>query len=212
MRPSIAAVLLIWPRCWSRAPPATTTTCCCAGLPPPDTRAAPRLAPAARNDGEASYVRHLLANGFGAELLRTYAMTKRFAAETSSYRARDDDDRARRARRCRRARPARARSQIGWWPRRSRPPSRSSGSTTAGRAGSAARMVDLVSGFGGAIADVDRARDRRALRAVVGAARRLHRVPPGRRGRMAAAARHRRSRRPAAAARRSRTFAPTTPC
>jgi hypothetical protein len=42
------------------------------------------LAP--RNDAEAYYVRHLLANGFGAELLRTYAMTKRFVARTSGRR------------------------------------------------------------------------------------------------------------------------------
>jgi hypothetical protein len=43
------------------------------------------LAPAARNDGEALYARELLASGFGAELLRTYAMTKRFAARTAGY-------------------------------------------------------------------------------------------------------------------------------
>jgi hypothetical protein len=49
-------------------------------------RAPTRLVPAARNDGEALYVRQLLANGFGAELLRTYAMTKRFAAKTAAYR------------------------------------------------------------------------------------------------------------------------------
>jgi hypothetical protein len=40
---------------------------------------------AGRNDGEALYVRQLLSNGFGAELLRTYAMTKRFAAKTAGY-------------------------------------------------------------------------------------------------------------------------------
>lgn len=37
---------------------------------------------ASRNDADAYYLRHLLASGFGAELLRTYAMTKRFAART----------------------------------------------------------------------------------------------------------------------------------
>jgi hypothetical protein len=44
-----------------------------------------RLVQAARNDGEALYIRQLLSNGFGAELLRTYAMTKRFAARTAGY-------------------------------------------------------------------------------------------------------------------------------
>ncbi len=38
---------------------------------------------ASRTDAEAYYVRRLLANGFGAELLRTYAMAKRFAGRTS---------------------------------------------------------------------------------------------------------------------------------
>lgn len=51
-------------------------------------RAPSRLVPAKPNDGEALYVRQLLANGFGAELLRTYAMTKRFAAKTTAYRDR----------------------------------------------------------------------------------------------------------------------------
>src|SRR5262249_33533887 len=51
---------------------------------PADPHAQLRLAP--RNDGEALYVRQLLSNGFGAELLRTYAMTKRFAAKTAGYR------------------------------------------------------------------------------------------------------------------------------
>jgi hypothetical protein len=46
-----------------------------------------QLRMAARNDGEALYVRQLLSNGFGAELLRTYAMTKRFAAKTAGYHA-----------------------------------------------------------------------------------------------------------------------------
>src|SRR4029077_14929360 len=85
MRPSIAAFLLIAPllvACTTRDDDYLLLR----RAAPPDTRAAPRLAPAARNDGEASYVRHLLANGFGAELLRTYAMTKRFAAEALSFR------------------------------------------------------------------------------------------------------------------------------
>jgi hypothetical protein len=46
-------------------------------------REAPRLELASANDAEAYYVRHLLASGFGAELLRTYAMSKRFAADTA---------------------------------------------------------------------------------------------------------------------------------
>jgi hypothetical protein len=45
-----------------------------------------RLVPAARNDSEALYVREQLSSGFGAELLRTYAMTRRFAARTFDYR------------------------------------------------------------------------------------------------------------------------------
>jgi hypothetical protein len=48
-----------------------------------DGPAPARLQLAAAGDAEAYYVRHLLANGFGAELLRTYAMTKRFAARTA---------------------------------------------------------------------------------------------------------------------------------
>jgi hypothetical protein len=44
-----------------------------------------RLAFASPNDAEASYVHYLLADGFGAEMLRTYAMTKRFAARTGKY-------------------------------------------------------------------------------------------------------------------------------
>jgi len=44
-----------------------------------------RLQLAAASDAEAYYVRHLLANGFGGELLRTYAMAKRFAAHTTGY-------------------------------------------------------------------------------------------------------------------------------
>jgi hypothetical protein len=50
-----------------------------------DAHAPTRLVPAKPNDSEALYVRQLLATGFGAELLRTYAMTKRFAARTTGY-------------------------------------------------------------------------------------------------------------------------------
>ena len=84
MRPSIAAVLLTAPllvACATRDDDYLLLR----RIAMPEVRAPTRLAPAARNDGEASYVRHLLANGFGAELLRTYAMTKRFAAETTDY-------------------------------------------------------------------------------------------------------------------------------
>jgi hypothetical protein len=45
-----------------------------------------RLTLASPGDAEAYYLRHLLASGFGAELLRTYAMAKRFAARTADYR------------------------------------------------------------------------------------------------------------------------------
>jgi hypothetical protein len=51
-----------------------------------DARKPAALALASPGDAEAYYVRHLLASGFGAELLRTYAMTKRFAARTAGYR------------------------------------------------------------------------------------------------------------------------------
>jgi len=51
----------------------------------PDPAAPARLVPPARTDGEALYVRQLLSGGFGAELLRTYAMTKRFASRTAGY-------------------------------------------------------------------------------------------------------------------------------
>jgi len=152
MRPSIAAVLLIAPllvACTTRDDDYLLLRRAAA----PDTGAAPRLAPAARNDGEASYVRHLLANGFGAELLRTYAMTKRFAGETSSYRgatttialgAPEDA-----------AAPARPREvQIGWW-RTTKPAADPIiWIDDSGARRQRSTMVDLVSGFGDAIADV----------------------------------------------------------
>ena len=107
-------------------------------------------------DAEAYYVRRLLANGFGAELLRTYAMTKRFAARTTSRHAtpttialgqpaassdpaRDGHDRQ---------------IRLGWWRTTlddrtpiiwiDDSPGRRDRST----------MVDLVAGFGAAIVDV----------------------------------------------------------
>lgn len=118
-----------------------------------DAAEAPRLAPPTRGDGEASYVRHLLANGFGAELLRTYAMTKRFAAQTSNYHeapttfALGTPDLQ--------AHPPRARRvDIGWWHT-----DKPAGEPIIWIDDSGARrqrstMVDLVSGLGGAIADV----------------------------------------------------------
>ena len=118
-----------------------------------DAREPTVLAPAARNDGEASYVRHLLANGFGAELLRTYAMTKRFAAETSSYRAAPTTIALGTPEGP--ATPARPRAvQIGWW-RTAKP----AGEPIiwiddSGPRRQRSTMVDLVSGFGAAIADV----------------------------------------------------------
>src|SRR6478609_8825824 len=44
-----------------------------------------RLGFAPPNDADAWYLHHLLADGFGAELLRTYAMSKRFAARTDGH-------------------------------------------------------------------------------------------------------------------------------
>jgi hypothetical protein len=109
-----------------------------------------RLAPPARGDGEASYVRHLLANGFGAELLRTYAMTKRFAAFTSDYHqapttfALGAPDATARARRI----------EIGWW--HTNKPAREPiiWIDDSGARRQRSTMVDLVSGLGGAIVDV----------------------------------------------------------
>jgi hypothetical protein len=119
----------------------------------PDARAPTLLATAARNDGEASYVRHLLADGFGAELLRTYAMTKRFAAETSSYRAAPTTIALGTPEGP--ATPARPRAvQMGWW-RTTKPAAEpiiwiDDGGARRQRS----TMVDLVSAFGAAIADV----------------------------------------------------------
>ena len=130
-----------------------TTICCCAGRPAA-AGSPPGYSWRRASDAEAYYVRHLLANGFGAELLRTYAMTKRFAAHTTGLSRDADDDRAGPPRRvdddtCRR------RVQIGWWRTtidgdapdhldRRQPGARHDRST----------MADLVSGLGGAIVDV----------------------------------------------------------
>jgi hypothetical protein len=84
MRLSIAAVLLTTPllvACTTRDDDYLLLRRVEAG----DARAPTRLVPAKPNDSEALYLRQLLANGFGAELLRTYAMTKRFAARTTGY-------------------------------------------------------------------------------------------------------------------------------
>jgi hypothetical protein len=118
-----------------------------------DARAATRLAPAARNESEASYVRHLLANGFGAELLRTYAMTKRFATHTAGYReatttiALGVPDAP--------GNPPRAREiQLGWW-RTTKPAAEPIiWIDDSGARRQRSTMVDLVTGLGGAIVDV----------------------------------------------------------
>ena len=131
-----------------------TTTCCSRRAAAPDAQQATRLAPAARNDGEASYVRHLLANGFGAELLRTYAMTKRFAAETSAYRAAPTTIALGAPEGRRRPAPAPREIQIGWW-RTTKPAAEPIiWIDDSGARRQRSTMVDLVSGFGDAIADV----------------------------------------------------------
>jgi hypothetical protein len=111
---------------------------------------------ASRSDAEAYYVRRLLANGFGAELLRTYAMAKRFAAHTSGRHetpttialgqpaVSSDPAQERKDRQIR----------LGWWRTTlddgapiiwiDDSPGRRDRST----------MVDLVAGFGAAISDV----------------------------------------------------------
>jgi hypothetical protein len=119
---------------------------------------ATELQVAAKNDPEAHYLRHLLASGFGAELMRTYAMTKRFAARTSDYRdtettiALGRPDTSGTGSAGAPARPRRVR--IGWWK-----------TTIAAEApivwiddgaarGPRSSMADLVAGLGGAIVDV----------------------------------------------------------
>ncbi len=154
MKPRIAAVLVLAPTllaCATRDDdylllrrPASPT----AGAP-----ARTQLASASRTDAEAYYVRHLLASGFGAELMRTYAMTKRFAARTSGYRDTPTtialgvpDGPAERAQD--------RRVRLGWWR-----------TTIDGDApiiwiddspgrGERSTMADLVTAFGGAIVDV----------------------------------------------------------
>src|SRR5262245_31828783 len=71
-----------------------------------------RLQLAATNDAEAHYVRQLLAAGFGAELLRTYAMTKRFAGrDTPTMIALGPPDAPAREV----ERKVQRKVQIGWW-------------------------------------------------------------------------------------------------
>jgi len=111
------------------------------------------MALASRNDAEAYYVRHLLASGFGAELLRTYAMTKRFATRTSGRRQTDTTIALGTPDRPTAGGPTH-RVKIGWW-----------GTTLAadapiiwiddsGPRRARSTMADLVTGFGGAIVDV----------------------------------------------------------
>ncbi len=168
-----------------------------------------RLQLAAASDAEAYYVRHLLANGFGGELLRTYAMAKRFAAHTTGYTETPTRIALGASDASEQHVPDRS-VKVGWWR-----------TTIAGDApviwidDSPARrdrstMADLVSGLGEAIVDVVAPETARRYRRR-GAARGLRRLPEGRRGGMAAAARHRRSRRPAPVARVRRRADPTTP-
>jgi hypothetical protein len=108
---------------------------------------------AARNDAEAYYLRHLLANGFGAELLRTYAMTKRFAARTSGRRETPttiavgapvvSSD------------PAQERQiRVGWGRTTLDPDARIIWIDDSPGRRDRSTMADLVSGFGDAIIDV----------------------------------------------------------
>ncbi|HMF42720.1 MAG TPA: hypothetical protein VKQ32_18745 [Polyangia bacterium] len=118
---------------------------------PGEPTAALELAP--RTDAEAYYLRHLLASGFGAELLRTYAMTKRFAARTGGRRETDTmialgapDHPALGA-------PAR-RVKIGWWRTKLAADAPIIWIDDSGPRRARSTMADLVSGFGGAILDV----------------------------------------------------------
>ena len=112
----------------------------------PGSRSAPR------NDAEAYYVRHLLANGFGAELLRTYAMTKRFAARDRRLSRPGDDDRAGPARQRPSATgPPRADRLVDDEDRRRRPDHLDRRQPGARRAQQHGRSGV---GFGGAIVDV----------------------------------------------------------
>jgi hypothetical protein len=153
MKPAIAALMVL----------ATTQLACATRdddylllrrmAPPPGKPAVTQLATPAASDAEAYYVRHLLASGFGAELLRTYAMTKRFAAHASGYL----DTPTTIALGVRDAVGADApprRVQLGWWR-----------TTIAGEApiiwiddsprrGDRSTMADLVVAFGDAIVDV----------------------------------------------------------
>jgi len=112
-----------------------------------------RLAPPPRSDAEAFYVRELLAGGFGAELLRTYAMTKRFAARTAGYRettttiALGPPDRP--------AAPARERRvDIGWWRTTIAADAPIVWIDDSPTRRQRSAMADLVTGMGGAIVDV----------------------------------------------------------
>jgi len=112
---------------------------------------------AAKNDPEAYYLRHLLASGFGAELMRTYAMTKRFAAKTSGYHDRETtialgrpDTAADSA-----GAPTRPRRvRIGWWKTTIAADAPIIWIDDSPARGARSSMADLVSGFGGAIVDV----------------------------------------------------------
>jgi len=112
-----------------------------------------RLELASRNDAEASYLRNLLAAGFGAELLRTYAMTKRFAARTWGYRdtpttiALGVPDRPAPDAGGRRVR-------VGWWTRILPEGAPIVWIDDSGPRRARSTMADLVSGISDAITDV----------------------------------------------------------
>ena len=121
-----------------------------------------RLTTAPPNDAEAYYVRHLLASGFGAELMRTYAMTKRFAAQTAGYRERETTITLGRPDAAARDRARRV--QIGWWTDEADGDAPIIWIDDSPERGARSSMADLVSGFARRDRRRDRARDRRALR------------------------------------------------
>jgi hypothetical protein len=152
-KPTIAAVLVLAPTLLACATRDDDYLLLRRTAPPAGAAARTQLATPSPGDAEAYYVRHLLANGFGAELLRTYAMTKRFAARTSGYRdtpttiALGAPDAP-----VEQAPPRQV--QLGWWR-----------TTVDGNApiiwiddsptrGDRSTMADLVSAFGAAIVDV----------------------------------------------------------
>jgi hypothetical protein len=110
-----------------------------------------RLELAAPNDAEANYARQLLADGFGAELLRTYAMVKRFAGrDTPTMIALGTPDASDGAR----ARKVQRKVQIGWWRTTIAPDAPLIWLDDSPGRRDRSAIADLVSGLGGAIVDV----------------------------------------------------------